>query len=369
MKYFLCLLILCALASCADKDDAIPTNQNRAILIYLAANNNLAFDAYNSINRMEEALQEVDMDVYVYATISGNSPKIYKIKADNSPAIRSTVIASFGEQNSADPQVMKSMLVQMKSLVPNRKIGLVLWSHATNWLPDNAVKLRSFNDDNGMQTDLKDLEDVIPSDLDFLMFDACSMASVEVLYQLKDKAKFTIASPAEVLSTGMPYDVVLKQMIDDNLPNAVKQVASSYIDYYQKQSGLYQSATISVVDNQYLVELANEMKILLTKQPLQQLYRANLQRLDFDSNSASAGFDFADFLEQHFDKQDLVDMNKLLRKVVVYKGHTPAFLGKPILKFSGLSCYVPTDENKWVHPYYNSLNWSINSGFTAFVKE
>jgi hypothetical protein len=43
-------------------------------------------------------------------------------------------------------------------------------------------------------------------------------------------------------------------------------------------------------------------------------------------------------------------------KLVIYKANTATFLGKPILRFSGLSCYVPNDLNKWIHPYYNCSN-------------
>ena len=33
---------------------------------------------------------------------------------------------------------------------------------------------------------------------EFILFDACLMSSIEVLYDLRDKAKYVIASPAEL---------------------------------------------------------------------------------------------------------------------------------------------------------------------------
>lgn len=374
ISYFKCLGLYCLsliflLDSCKGKEDEKNYRDSRALLVYIAANNDLVSDAYKSINAMEEGMDGLDADVYVYAALAGTSPKIYKIIADHSPEIKSRVVRSYGDQDSADPAVMKQILETMHAYVADRPVGLVLWSHATNWLPNTPIKLMSFNNDHGNKTDLKDLQKIIPAGLDFLMFDACSMASVEVLYELREKSKYTIASPAEVLSTSMPYHLVLKDLVKSDLESGLRAAAETYFNYYNQQTGLYQSATISVINNQYWPDLANRVHEAITAQPIKTVYRDNLQRLDFDDKSPSAGFDFLDFIAQNMRPTEIEPITAIVSKLVIYKAHTPAFLGKPILKFSGLSCYVPSDLNKWVHPYYNSLQWSKDSGFTSFVKE
>ncbi|MDR0262294.1 MAG: clostripain [Sphingobacterium sp.] len=365
----LCMLLVISLTGCNDKKDIVHEQDSRVVLVYIGANNNLVSDAYNSLNAMEEGMVGLDADVYVYAALAGTTPKIYKIVADQSPEIKSTIVKSYGDQDSANPEVMKQILLTMKEYAGSRPSGLVLWSHATNWLPNVGVKLMSFNEDRGNKTELRDLQTIIPSGLDFLMFDACSMASVEVLYQLRDKAKYTIASPAEVLSTSMPYDLVLKHLVDPDLERGLKSTASAYFNFYNQLTGLYQSATISVVNNAYWSDLANNVHIALTKSPLTTIYRDNLQRLDFDDKSLSAGFDFLDFVNQNMLPADGEAIRSTVLRLVVYKANTRTFLGKPILKFSGLSCYVPNDLNKWIHPYYNTLQWAKDSGFHSFVRE
>ncbi|WP_343571187.1 clostripain-related cysteine peptidase [Sphingobacterium sp.] len=357
------------LNSCNDKKDTAIEEDSRVVLVYIGANNNLVSDAYNSINAMEEGMVGLDADVYVYATLAGTTPKIYKIVADQSPEIKSTVIKSYGDQDSANPVVMKQILQTMKGYVGNRPSGLVLWSHATNWLPNVGVKLMSFNEDRGNKTELRDLQAIIPSGLDFLLFDACSMASVEVLYELRDKAKYTIASPAEVLSTSMPYHLVLKHLVDPDLERGLISTATTYFNFYNQLTGLYQSATISVVNNAYWSDLAKNVHVALTRAPLTGIYRDNLQRLDFDEKSLSAGFDFLDFVHQNMLPTETTAIEATVSKLVIYKANTVTFLGKPILRFSGLSCYVPNDLNKWIHPYYNTLQWAKDSGFNSFVKE
>ena len=364
-----CMPFLMLLNSCNDKKDTAIEKDSRVVLVYIGANNNLVSDAYNSINAMEEGMVGLDADVYVYAALAGTTPKIYKIVADQSSEIKSTVIKTYGDQDSANPVVMKQILQTMKSYVGGRPAGLVLWSHATNWLPNVGVKLMSFNEDRGNKTELRDLQEIIPSGLDFLLFDACSMASVEVLYQLRDKAKYTIASPAEVLSTSMPYHLVLKNLVDPDLERGLKSTAETYFNFYNQLTGRYRSATISVVNNVYWPDLANNVHAALTRAPLTRIYRDNLQRLDFDEKSLSAGFDFLDFVHQHFLPSATTTIEASVSKLVIYKANTATFLGKPILRFSGLSCYVPNDLNKWIHPYYNTLQWAKDSGFNSFVKE
>lgn len=363
------LFLTLILIGCNSKEDIVNEKNSRVVLVYMGANNNLLSDAYNSINALEEGMLGLDADVYVYAALAGSSPKIYKIVADKSQEIKSKVIKTYGDQNSADPQVMKEVLLEMQKYAGSRPKGLILWSHATNWLPNIGVKLMSFNNDRGRQTDLYDLQLVIPSGLDFLMFDACSMASVEVLYQLRDKSKYTIASPAEVLTTSMPYALVLKYLVDPDLENSVKSTAETYFNFYNELTGLHRSATISVVNNDYWPELAAKVNLSLTNSPLTTIYRDNLQRLDFDEKSLSAGFDFMDFVHQNMLPSDAVLIEDVMSKLVIYKGHTPTFLDKPILRYSGLSCYVPTASNQWIHPYYNSLQWAKDSGYHSFVVE
>ena len=365
-KLFLCSVLLFVFASC-KKNNEEPGVANRTVMVYIGANNNLVSDAYNSINKMEEALSTLAADVIVYAQLAGTSPKIYRIKADRSPAIMSTVLKTYNQHNSADPVVMADVLKTMQSYVQGSSSGLILWSHASNWLPETTIKLRSFNNDNGSQIDLIDMEKIIPSGLDFLMFDACSMASVEVLYDLRQKAKYAIASPTEVLSSGMPYDLVLSDLVNDDLESGLKNATRKYYEYYLAQAGDYQSASISVINNANWDQVVRENKKLVESKPFITVDRANLQRLDFDPSSLSVGYDYLDFMEQQY--QDISQLRIAIANLVAYKAYTPQFLGKPIRTFSGLSCYVPVAANKWVHEYYRRLSWTKSSGFDLFFTQ
>lgn len=56
--------------------------------------------------------------------------------------------------------------------------------------------------------DLHEALQVLPK-LDFLLFDACFMESVEVAYALRDCGDYMISSPTEIPGVGAPYEDVV----------------------------------------------------------------------------------------------------------------------------------------------------------------
>ena len=95
------------------------------------------------------------------------------------------------------------MLNRMQSDFPAASYGMVALWHATGWVPAEmslpALALRSAILDSGTDEpynymELPDFADAIPFKLDFIVFDACFMGSVEVAYELKDKAAYPVAN-------------------------------------------------------------------------------------------------------------------------------------------------------------------------------
>ncbi|MGJ7032531.1 clostripain-related cysteine peptidase [Niabella hirudinis] len=354
---------LVLLFSCS-KNDVKPL-ASKVVMIYMSANNSLASNAFTNINQMEEGFTSINGKLIVYAKIFGQQPCLYEISHDTGPEITSRKIKIYNDHDASNPAIMKMVFNDMESLYPARSYGAILWSHATNWLPKTAtVALRSFSDDGGSKMDVQSLKTALPDNLEYLVFDACSMASVEVMYELKDKATYILASPTEVLSVGLPYNLVEKYLFDAAPEQGLRQVAGAYYNYYRSQSGNLQSATYSLIKTSELDGLAKAAKNLFYSHPFANpgFRRSEIQRLDFDPNSPTAGFDFMDFLNKNFDAAALTDIQAAMSKVVLYKVNTPNFLGKPIHAFSGLSCYIPIAANEWAHPFYYTLGWYSAAG-------
>lgn len=366
----LCLVVLISCLSACKKDLILPEKEPkfRTVMVYLAANNSLIDAAYKNINQMEEAIGDVDGDLIVYARLQGVKPALYRILPDKSSEIRSRIVKEYAPHNSSDPAVMKQVLDDIQSLYPAQTYGLILWSHATGWIPpvQGGVKVKSFGDDNGNVMDIKDFGHALPDDLDFILFDACSMASVEVLYEIKDKASYFISSPGEVIANGMPYGMITNDFFQHGV-KPYQVIAQKYYDHYNRQSNLMRSATVSVIDSRQLMGLAIESKQLLSqfKSPYPNLKRNEIQRMDFDrSGNPLIAFDYKDFLVSNFGTNNTARVIQQLSKVVMFKANTPSFNNLEIKHNGGITCYIPTSENEGVlHDYYRTLAWYKASGF------
>src|SRR5690606_35390127 len=119
----------------------------RTVLIYIAANNNLSNDAYDNIDQLENNIGEIDGNLVVYAKLPGANPALYHIsKKDGKKKIK-----EYTSHNSSDPNVLRQIINEVQQSYKAESYGLVLWSHATGWVPPNVgpIKLKSFGNDGG----------------------------------------------------------------------------------------------------------------------------------------------------------------------------------------------------------------------------
>ena len=362
LKTLLTLIVMIGLQSC--KKSTITASKpivNKMVLVYVAANNNLKLDALKSINRMEQGAKLINGNLLVFVKTTSSSSHLLKIKYDHSDKIISDTIKSYVNRNSSDPSLLKEVIEDSRQLSPANSYGLVMWSHATSWTPPSNIKTKSFGSDNNQEMDIIDFKNAIPSDFEYIMFDACSMGSIEVVYELKEKARYILLSPAEVLSTSFPYETITPLFFGNS--EDLKTICRKFIEYYEALSGLYASATVSLVDTKELELLAADTKILLeTVKTKPDFNITKIQRMDFETNARVPAYDFLSFLEQNFTSNQLSSIKAKLNKAVVYSEYTSFFFSVPINTFSGLSVYLPT-KNDSLYPYYSTLSWHKSSGW------
>lgn len=364
MRYFTVILFLALCCSCkkADLKPIELTPFDHTLIVVMEANNNLKSFALDNINEMELAAQHIgNAAVVVYLRSQDQESVLLKIKYDsNRKVIASDTLKKYQVINSS-PEQIKTIIADAQEFCPATSYGLILWSHATSWAPpvSKGVQLFSFGEDQGKQMDIMELSRAIPTGFHYLIFDACNMASLEVLWEFKDKATYILASPTEVLATGFPYGQILPHLTDKN-PD-LKQVANQYFEYYNALQGQMQSASISLIDTKELRQLSDLCaKLYTTHQSLGIPTRAHVQRLDYTDDFPVPSFDFVHYLETNFPESSLVSIKNQLEKIVLYKKATTYFLGNPIVSFSGLSCYIP-DQHDLYLDYYRTLNWYHDS--------
>ncbi|MGN6420850.1 MAG: clostripain-related cysteine peptidase [Pseudobacter sp.] len=357
-----CLCVSSLFQNCrkAKNDDFV----GRTVLVYMAANNDLSEDAVNSFNAIKAGAKNFKGELLVLLkTGSGNS---YLIRVNQS-AQRADTIRIYRGQNTSDPDFLSSVINESRLYAPSASFGLVFWSHATSWAPPGGVAPNAVGADGGREMDIRDFRNALRDNMDFILFDACSMASIEAIYEMKGKAKYILASPSEVLASSYPYETVVPLLFGG--PDELMRVCEKFVQYYDTLSGINASATVSLIDTRELDKLAALTKQLLSqKLPVSGYQRSSIQKLNFDITSRVDAYDFLDFFDKNYSKEEYKEIKQQLDKAIIYKDHTASFLGSPIRTFSGLSIYLP-DAGDPLRSYYGKFSWAKESNWSQLFPD
>lgn len=213
------------------------------------------------------------------------------------------------------------------------------------------------------EMELADFAEAIPMKLDYILFDACLMGGIEVAYELRGKCGQLGFSQAEVLADGLDYKTLTKHLLQNEVPDPGK-VCADYFSQYDVQSGLYRSATISLIDCDRLEPLASVCKDLFSS------YREGLADIDPDKVQRFYRYEkhwFYDLesiiKEAGASDEDMAALRNALDQCVSYKGHTPEFMNEfKIETFSGFSMYLPKNGSEDLDRFYKTLQWNQATG-------
>ena len=327
--------------------------------------------------------------VYVYIDRAKNRktahPILYQITADTSAKINSKIIKVYPENNSANEKVLAEALSQVQTIcaINNEFLrGLVLWSHGSAWLPESvslasqrATAVKSFgldqtmanNENHNAEMDIRKLAIILNNyHFDFILFDACFMASIEVFYELRNTTDYIIASPTEVLATGFPYKDILTDMLSTTVN--YKKIAQKYVAFFQQKKGVLQSASVVTVKTAELPQFATLFKYYLNTISRE---ITDQKWLQYSQDEVDYLFDLgqvADYLQKEQTNKELTEQ---LGKLITNYHHTSYFFGKiPLQKSSGISIYIPqsaTLQND-EYEFYKTLSWTNAVNMPIFTK-
>ncbi|MDR1985179.1 MAG: hypothetical protein LBQ28_10230 [Prevotellaceae bacterium] len=370
IKYFTLLLVSAFLFSCSSEElpFTIPTSDARTVLVYLGTDNNFRAEASQKIESLRTNWNKnTDGNLLVYADAGGNAALVHIYFNPQRGNVADT-IAVYPAENSANPQTLTRVLNDVKSYRPANSYGLVVLSHATGWLPAEMSKpiLSLFSiiwDTGTAETDnymeLSAFAEAIPYKLDFIIFDACFMGSVEVCYELKDMADYIVASAAEVVSPGFVYSTMMQHLFQ---PQAdLIAVATDFFEYFNAQSGLYRSATVSVTKTAELENLKSICHSALNAESPRNDAAINGMQT-FGYGQQKIYFDLGDCI-QKLSSEQYTAFQDALDKCVLYKAHTDSYYSagtatlQPIHMFSGLSTYIPQEAYTAANEAYSKLKW------------
>lgn len=296
--------VILLFVSCKDEghEEVEDTTSSHTVLIYMAAENSLSRQVYSDIREMLAGHTSLTANDHLLIYLDDTSlPCIYEVTRTSTATTREelTPVKTYEEDvNSVSAATLDDVLHFVETTYPADDYGLVLWSHASGWLPllsggntSTSVKetqkktiRRTFGIDNGENTttnkgaqmEITDLAQVLNAyaPFRFVMFDACFMQTLEVAYELRNCADCLVGSPAEIPGPGAPYDKIMPYMFADQFDG--DGLAQAYNDYYRENVSIDRYGGVMSC-----VHLAQMDAFAETFRPLYLQYLDSLKALDY----------------------------------------------------------------------------------------
>lgn len=424
LSILLCLPTVAAvLVSC--KKEPVPeppvTKKHRTVIEYIVADNNLYSYAEGDINEMEAAWNDNlngHMVVYLYPVAATSSyapsrnnyderPRLLLISRDQTGTMASRVLKTYSrEQDPTDAAVMGQVIADAMTLAPADSYALVFWSHGSGWIPQGmgqplkstvpavgdaawagsklegmapetpggsmAYSFGQSNSHGNSEMEIDAMARALPAGTvyDFILFDACHMASVELAWELKDHTQYLIASAAETLADGFPYAEIMEPMF---APQAdVTAIGRKFYEHYNALSGAWRSATVGVVRSDRLPGVATAVKALCDAGlPASGISYAGQQYGRSSVYFNNTFYDLRDFAEKTWGADDplVAALRTALAEAVPYAAATPWLFNEvQVRTHCGLSCYLPrTSTPLSLEAYRTRFGWSAASGMGSLV--
>ena len=338
-----------------------------------------------------------------------NPPILMRVYKDmRGEIVRDTLLTCNESVHSADPAQLNTILTYVKNNFPAKTYGMIFSSHATGYLPTGyysnpngyvyapAMSMMSGNSGVGRgvpyvepvrdpslpmvksvgqdqvgaygsylsyEIQIEEFARAIPMYLDYILFDACLMGGVEVAYELSGKCGLVGFSQTEVLAEGFDYQALPTHLLSGGTPHP-ESVCKDYFEYYDRQSGIYRSATISLVDCNRLEPVAEICAELFDKYSIGivSLNPMNVQR--YYRGDYHWFYDLVDIVAKAgASEEEIAELNEAIDDCMVYRAATPEFMESfRIDSYSGFSMYLPSDGSLELDKYYRTLKWNIATG-------
>lgn len=297
MKYFLIIFLLTI--------GIFLSAESWTVLLYMAADNNLAEMGRLDINSLESVAQPADLNLIVQADFPEGA-KRYKIQQDNSEQITSPVLANLGTINSGDPNTLNSFIKWGFNRYPAQRKMLIIWSHGDSWFKDNSGKWICPDDNAQDLISVSGGELVLALSgiphLDILLFDACSMQSIEVINEIHSFADYIIGSEDLVPQYGFPYEDIIP-LFDGDFDELLAQIPELYVSSYLPGQGINPggalwSVTCSVVKTELVPQFVQQIKNFAISQRFLAPKYFTVRNSCYSMNTGLADIDIRDFLEK-----------------------------------------------------------------------
>ena len=220
---------------------ALPTSWT--IMVYMAADSSGALPWEDDINEMEAAQQAAGTNIVALVDPSGPANTML-LRINHDPnGLDGTIVSahiddggaiiSGNEVDMADPLTLSSFIGFATSRYPAQRNILILWGHGAEWhgmCPD-GLDLLTLPE---LESALSNATTSLGKTLDIIAVDACAEGSIEMAYEIREYAKFFVASEKDVPFEGLPYVTVLNHLaanVDQPSETIGSMIADDYVTW------------------------------------------------------------------------------------------------------------------------------------------
>lgn len=372
------------------------TRASWTLLVWMASDNDLEAQARRDLQEILAVGASSRVRVAVLVDRKRRGATRYLVPSRPNVPLARCPQERIGPLNTGDPRTLADFVTWGRRRYPSDRVALVLWNHGDGWRPYDPAHpsggLRSKTagpryiaiDDRGPGPsdddwlDMPELERALAAgdrSIDLLSFDACLMAQLEVLYQLRRVAPIVLASEEEMPLTGLPYRQVLAHLHrhPDITPSALAQVvAGAYLAWGPRRT----RRTQSVVNAPKVARIAHATHALgraladavATEGPAIRRAIDHVQRYgtaDYADLCDLAALVLAHVTAPHA-REAAARVRDAIASAVLFHG----FTGPRVERSTGLTVFLPRRRSVWLRyrPSYLELAFARRSrGWVRFL--
>lgn len=181
----------------------------------------------DSSNCIEQRLEEITLDTSEIIS-PDDIGKYISTMAEHAPAERYGIVFAGHGQGWITREIITN-----DSDISTLNVG------HNPWMPAAGAEVTRAFGESHVQVNIDELaEGIKQSDVefDYILFDACFMANIEALYDLRECANYIIASPCEIMGKGFPYHRTLPHLFkDEGMTTDYVGAAESYYKFYKDE--------------------------------------------------------------------------------------------------------------------------------------
>ncbi|GAB5473401.1 MAG: hypothetical protein Mars2KO_15000 [Maribacter sp.] len=190
---FLLLFSSCSFSTSAKNPDSQP--KEWTVLFIIDARGGLIQEAIRDLNQIAEIGSSKNINVIVELTKNRSKGDFQNWSGTKRFYVnRETQFTQEEDIKGLDGPEALSTIQEIQDGYPSKKLMVVFWGHG------NVLNMP-----NGLTSFALDDTANNPQKMDIALFDSCLMASMETAYELKDKAKYMIASQ-EIVKADQSHD-------------------------------------------------------------------------------------------------------------------------------------------------------------------